>query len=70
METKEIIMEIEKLPRSKKIWVIERAIHMLRLQETEDKLLVASEALYNDYKTDKELTSFTSLDFDNFYEAR
>lgn len=70
METKEIINEIEKLPRSKKIWVIERAIHSLRVQETKDRLLIASEELYNDYKNDKELTSFSAIDFDSFYEAR
>ena len=70
METKEIINEIEKLPRSKKIWVIERAIHSLRVQEMKDRLLIALEELYNDYKNDKELTSFTTIDFDSFYVSR
>jgi hypothetical protein len=27
-------------------------------------------ALYADYKTDKELTAFTNLDFEAFYEAK
>jgi hypothetical protein len=31
---------------------------------------MAAEALYSDYKTDKELTAFTDLDFERFYEAK
>jgi len=31
---------------------------------------IAAEALYEDYKDNKELTAFTNLDFENFYEAR
>lgn len=30
----------------------------------------AVESLYNDYKSDKELTAFTDLDKEPFYEAR
>ncbi len=30
----------------------------------------AAEALYSDYKTDEELTIFTNLDFEDFYETR
>jgi hypothetical protein len=33
-------------------------------------LELAVEALYDDYVNDKELTAFTSLDFDNFYETK
>jgi hypothetical protein len=30
----------------------------------------AADALVSDYLTDTELTVFTNLDFENFYEAR
>lgn len=30
----------------------------------------AAAALLGDYKNDQELTAFTNLDFENFYEAK
>lgn len=30
----------------------------------------AVEVLYNDYKNNKNLTAFTSLDYENFYETK
>jgi len=33
-------------------------------------MMMAAEALYNDYCSDKELTAFTDLDMEEFYEAR
>ncbi|TAG91274.1 MAG: hypothetical protein EAZ20_03405 [Bacteroidetes bacterium] len=38
--------------------------------ETSHQLEFAANALYSDYKNDKELTAFTSLDFEHFYEAK
>jgi hypothetical protein len=31
---------------------------------------IAADALLLDYRQDKELTAFTALDFEDFYEAR
>jgi hypothetical protein len=31
---------------------------------------LAAEALLSDYKTDKDLTAFTNIDFEDFYETR
>jgi len=31
---------------------------------------LAVNELYNDYNTDKELTAFTSIDLEQFYETR
>lgn len=39
-------------------------------QEDTDELKKAAETLYDDYKSDKELTAFTNLDFEDFYEAK
>ncbi len=70
MGTKEIIREIKKLPLEDKISVIEKTLKSLRTDSIRHPLERASEILYHDYKTDKELTAFTSIDFDKFYEAK
>ena len=49
--------------------VIKRA--MLSVKKSTDKgMEKAAAALLSDYKNDKELTAFNSIEFDNFYEAR
>jgi len=70
MKTKELIKEIQKLPVRKRIYVIERSMNLIRKQEDEDQMKKAADELYEDYLTDKELTAFTNLDFENFYETR
>jgi len=70
METKEIIREIKKLPLADRISVIEKTLKTVKADSVQHPLDRASEILYNDYKNDKELTSFTSIDFDKFYEAK
>ena len=70
MKAKELIKEIQKLPVQKRIYVIERSMNLIRKQEEEDQMKKAADELYEDYLTDKELTAFTSLDFENFYETR
>lgn len=70
MKSEELIKEIQKLPINERIYVIERSMHLIRKQEEEEQMKKAAEALLQDYLADKELTVFTNLDFDNFYEAR
>jgi len=70
MKTTELIKEIQKLPLRKRIYVIERTIRLIRKQEEDSQMEIAAEALYEDYKDNKELTAFTNLDFESFYEAR
>jgi len=70
MNTEEIIQEIQKLPVGKRIYVIERSMHLIRKQEEENQMKRAADELYEDYLTDKELTSFTNLDLESFYETR
>jgi len=64
-----IIRELERLPLSDKLLVIERTLKSIRT-EKERSLKVAVDSLYDDYKSDKELTVFTQLDKEPFYEAR
>ena len=70
MRTSELIKEIEQLPIQKRMYVIEKTIQSIRKNEDEIQMSFASEALLADYKTDKELTAFTDLDFVDFYETR
>jgi hypothetical protein len=70
METKEIIREIKKLPLADRISVIEKTLKTVKADSVQHPLKRASEILYNDYKNDKELTAFSSIDIDNFYETK
>lgn len=70
MRTFELLIEIERLPISKKIYLIEKTLHSIRISEEKDVLREAADALYNDYTTDKELTAFTTIDFVDFYETK
>ena len=70
METREIIRVIRKLPVSKRMLIVERTLKTIRESETRKKMVEAANALLEDYKNDKELTVFTQLDYEAFYEAR
>jgi hypothetical protein len=70
MRTNDIIKEIQRLPISKRIYVIEKTIHSIRTHEDRIVMQKAADALYGDYKSDNELTPFTNLDFVDFYEAK
>jgi len=70
MRANELIREIQRLPISKRIYVVEKTMHSIRTQEDESAMKKAADALFGDYSTDKELTVFTNLDFANFYEAK
>jgi hypothetical protein len=70
MRTNEIIREIRRLPISKRIYVAEKTIQSIRTQEDKSVMKEAADLLYSDYKTDKNLTAFTNLDFVDFYETK
>jgi len=69
METITIIHEIQRLPFTKQIYIAEWIIKSIRHRETKTQMEIAAEKLYKDYLNDKELTVFTNLDFENFYET-
>ncbi|WP_027003766.1 hypothetical protein [Hugenholtzia roseola] len=69
MKTKDLIEEIQKIPIKKRLLVIERSMCLIRKQE-EEQMKMAAAKLYTDYLTANELTAFTNLDAENFYETR
>jgi hypothetical protein len=66
----ELIQEIKQLPLQKKFLVVEETIKSIKKDEDANQMFFAANELYEDYKTDKELTAFTSLDLEDFYETR
>jgi hypothetical protein len=70
METAAIIHEIDNLPEYKRMLIVEQIIRSIRLNNQERTLEMAADRLYADYKNDKELTVFTQLDCEDFYEPR
>ncbi len=70
MRTTDILKEIQRLPVSKRIYVVEKTIHSIRTQDDKNVMKKAADTLYADYKTDTELTAFTNLDLVDFYEAK
>jgi hypothetical protein len=70
MKTEHLIKEIQKLPVKTRMYVIERSMYIIRKEEEKDQMKKAVNELYEDYITDKELTIFTTLDLENFYETK
>lgn len=66
MKPQELIKEIQKLPIQERMYVIERSMNLIQ----DNELRKAADVLYQDYIHDKDLTAFTTLDFENFYEIR
>ncbi|MFA5804189.1 MAG: hypothetical protein WC879_06065 [Melioribacteraceae bacterium] len=70
METQKILEQIGKLPVEEKMLIIEQTIKSIREKEAKEKMINAVAELEEEYKTNKELTVFTDIDFENFYETR
>ena len=70
METLEIVRNVKRLPLSQQMFVVERIVHSMRQKELQPSMEQAAERLYADYSADSELTAFTQLDGENFYETR
>ena len=70
MNISEILKEIERLPNHERIMLIEMVKKTLRREEEADRMRHAARELQVDYEADKELTAFTDLDLEDFYEPR
>ncbi|MDB4920026.1 hypothetical protein [Mucilaginibacter sp.] len=70
MGTSEIISEINKLPVSQRLTLIELTIKNIKQEERKQKLSIAAKKLHDDYVNDPELVAFSNLDFEDFYEAK
>ena len=70
MSTQEIINEINRLPLKDRLLIIEKTLEAIRVNELSQQLSVAADVMAPEYKSNKELTAFTSIDLEDFYEAR
>jgi len=70
MSTQDLIKQIEQLPLQDRIELVEKVMHSIKEQTKENSMTKAAESLYADYKNDRELTVFTDIDLDNFYETK
>ncbi len=70
MQVRTIINEISQLSIDKKFLVMEETLKSIKLHEENQQMEMAVNELYNDYATNKELTTFTSLDLEDFYETK
>jgi hypothetical protein len=70
MKTEELIKELEQLPINERMMVIERTVHSIRVQSEKRNMSQAANALAGEYEQNEDLTSFTALDMERFYEIR
>jgi hypothetical protein len=70
MDTKELVQEIDQLSLDKKIFIMEKILKSIRREEVSSSMRKAAEELRSDYLNDPELTAFTALDSEDFYEAK
>ena len=70
MRTNQILQEIESLPVQQRILLMEKTLKSIREKEIKRKIEFAAEELYEDYQKNHELTVFTDIDLENFYETR
>jgi len=72
-EVIQILEQTQRLSVSEKLLIVERILRSIReetIREPQDTMGIAARSLLADYETDEELTIFTSLDSEEFYEKR
>lgn len=69
MSTIDILSEIKKLPMSEQLLVVEKALHIIRLDQRREQMRQAVDVLRNDYLNHAELTAFTALDGEPVHES-
>jgi hypothetical protein len=69
MSTTELLKEIAKLPIDERLLLVEETIKSVR-ESSDEKIKQAVEIMTDEYKNNKDLTALTSLDFEDFYEAK
>ncbi|MEX2379956.1 MAG: hypothetical protein WD530_04400 [Vicingaceae bacterium] len=69
MKSKDLIEEILRLPLEEQKKLIQLAQNLVKVADNKSQMGKAAEQLVTDYETDYELTAFTDIDMDEFYEA-
>lgn len=61
MEVKTLVKEIQRLPLSKRFFVMEQTLKSIKKEELNQQIEKTVELLYDDYANDKELTAMSYL---------
>lgn len=69
MSKEEVLQEISLLSSNEKKEILKLLKESLE-RDSKAEMKDAVEEMLVEYKTNKELTAFTSIDFDEFYEAK
>ncbi|WP_040299440.1 hypothetical protein [Arcticibacter svalbardensis] len=70
MQTIDLIQAIQDLPLNKRFYIIEEIIKSIKMEKMSQQMELAVHELYEDYKNDQELTAFTAIDLEHFYETK
>ena len=70
MQTLDLLKEINRLPLNKKFYIVEETLKSIKKEELDVRMESAVKEMYSEYATNKELTVFTEIDFENFYESK
>ncbi|MBL0052951.1 MAG: hypothetical protein IPP29_16270 [Bacteroidetes bacterium] len=70
MEANTIIQEIKKLSIIKPFYILEETLKSIKNDELNNHLELAAESMVSEYTHNKELTAFTALDLEKFYESK
>ncbi len=70
MQNIDLLEQIQRLPVSQQLFLIEETLKFIQKEEAGHQMELAANVLYNDYVNDIELTVFTLLDLEEFYETK
>jgi hypothetical protein len=70
MGAAEILQKIAELSPAEKLFVIEKTFKDLLQLNVSQQMTIAAESMEHEYRTNSELTAFTNIDFEDFYEAK
>ena len=70
MQNIDLLEQIKRLRVSQQLFLIEETLKFIQKEEAGHQMELAANVLYNDYVNDIELTVFTLLDLEEFYETK
>lgn len=70
MQAKELLQELLRLPVNERIYMVDEAIKSINKEKAQHQMENAVLELYEEYIGNKELTAFSSLDLEDFYEPK
>lgn len=70
MSATEILEKMNQLSPAERLFVIEKTLKSLISSNLSEQMTLAAESMESEYRINTELTFFSNLDFEDFYEAK